>query len=100
MMAHRLTEEAVADLDEIWWHIAKESGSTVIAQDVVSSITERFYLLASHPRTGRPRDDDLGSGRRSFPVDPHIIVYSIAGADVLILRVAHGSRDLKALMSR
>jgi toxin ParE1/3/4 len=98
-MAHRLAEEAEADLDEIWWHIAKASGS-VIAEGVVSSITERFYLLARHPKAGRARDDDLGPGRRSFPVKRHTIVYTIVDGDVLILRVAHSSRDLKALMSR
>jgi len=67
---------------------------------VVSSITERFYLLARHPQAGRARDDDLGPGRRSFPVKRQIIVYTIVDGDVLILRVAHGSRDLKALMGR
>jgi plasmid stabilization system protein ParE len=53
-MVHRLSEQAEADLDEIWWYIAKESGSTATAQGVISSLTERFYLLASHPRAGRP----------------------------------------------
>jgi toxin ParE1/3/4 len=99
-MVHRLAEEAEADLDEIWWYIAREGGSVDVAQGVISSLTERFYLLASHPRVGRARDDDLGPGRRSFPVDRHIIVYTIAGDDVLILRVAHSSQDLKALMGR
>jgi plasmid stabilization system protein ParE len=51
-MAHRLAEEAEADLDEIWWRIATESGSVVTAQEVVSSITERFYLLARYPQAG------------------------------------------------
>jgi plasmid stabilization system protein ParE len=41
-MVHRLSEEAEADLDEIWWYIAKESGSTATAQGVTSSLTKRF----------------------------------------------------------
>ena len=65
-MAHRLAEEAEADLDEIWWRVATESGSVVTAQEVVSSITERFYLLARHPQAGRVRDDDLGTRPTKF----------------------------------
>jgi len=30
-------------------------------------------------------------------VDPYVVVYRIEDADVLILRVAHGSRDIEAL---
>ncbi|MGH7187565.1 MAG: type II toxin-antitoxin system RelE/ParE family toxin [Acetobacteraceae bacterium] len=97
-MVHRLAEEAEADLDEIWWHIAKESGSVDVAQKVITSLTERFPLLASHPYAGRARDDDLGPGRRSFPADRYIIVYRIVDEDVLILRVAHSRRDIQALM--
>ena len=41
------------------------------------SITARFYLLTSHPRISRARDDDLGQGMRTFPVDNYVIVYCI-----------------------
>jgi toxin ParE1/3/4 len=99
-MAHRLAEQAEADLDDIWWRIANESGSVAIAQDVVACITERFHLLARPPESGRARDEDLGPGRRSFPVKSYIIVYTVVDGDVLILRVAHGSRDLKSWMGR
>jgi plasmid stabilization system protein ParE len=53
--------------------------------------------LAQNPRAGRARDEDLGPGRRSFPADRYIIVYRVAGQDVLILRVAHSRRDIEAL---
>lgn len=99
-MGHRLTDKAETDLDDIWLYVAKESGDVTIAQNVVFSITERFHLLATHPYAGRARDSDLGPGRRSFPVGNYVIVYSIVNSDVLILRVAHGSRNLAALMKR
>jgi toxin ParE1/3/4 len=67
---------------------------------VVESITERFDLLAANPYLGRARDDDLGPGRRSFPVGRHIVVYRVSGPDVLILRVAHSRRDIEALFRR
>ncbi len=96
-MAHRLAAKAEADLDAIWWRIATESGSVEIADRQIETITNRFLLLARYPRLGRARDEDLGAGRRSYPVESYIIVYRIDGEDVLILCVPHGSRDLEAL---
>ena len=45
-MAHRLAPEAEADLDDIWYYTAKESGSIEIADRLIDSITERLFLLA------------------------------------------------------
>jgi toxin ParE1/3/4 len=96
-MAHRVSRKAEADLDDIWVYVATESGSLEIANRLVDSITDRFLLLATHPYAGRERNDDLGPGRRSFPVGEYVIIYRIEGGDVMILRVAHGRRDLEAL---
>lgn len=96
-MAHRLARRAEADLEDIADYIARKSGSLETARRVIDSITDRFHLLAANPYIGRVRDDDLGPGRRSFPADRYIIVYRIAGRDVLILRVAHSRRDIEAL---
>jgi len=60
-------------------------------------ITDRIHMLGANPYAGRARDEDLGPGRRSFPADRYIIVFRVAGQDVLILRVAHSSRDIEAL---
>jgi plasmid stabilization system protein ParE len=46
---------------------------------------------------GRSRDDDFGGGCRSFAVGEYVIVYDVELEDVLILRVAHGRRDIEAL---
>ncbi len=97
LMAHRLSPQARTDLDRIWDYIVTNGGSEDIANRQIDSITARFYLLTSHPRIGRARDDDLGQGMRTFPVDNYVIVYCIEGNDVLILRVAHGRQNLIAL---
>jgi plasmid stabilization system protein ParE len=89
-MVHRLATQAHAALDEIWTYIARESSSETIADRLIDSITNRFLLLASHPHLGGARDDELGHGRRSFPVSEYIIVYRVAGADVRI--PARGAR--------
>jgi toxin ParE1/3/4 len=96
-MAFRLAKRAEADLEDIAYYIAKESGSLVTARRVIESITDRIHMLGANPYAGRARDEDLGPGRRSFPADRYIIVYRVAGQDVLILRVAHSRRDIEAL---
>ena len=96
-MAHRVAPQAEAELDDIWYYVAKESGSIEIADRLIDSITERFYLLACHPHIGRHRDEDLRPGLRSFPVGEYVIIYRIEDADTLILRVVHGRRNITAL---
>jgi plasmid stabilization system protein ParE len=59
-MAHRLTAQAEADLEQIWNYIVKENGNIEIARRQIVSITDRFYLLANHPHLGRARAIDLG----------------------------------------
>jgi plasmid stabilization system protein ParE len=72
-MAHRIAPHAEADLDHIWYYVAKQS-SIEMADRLIDSITERFYLLSCHPHIGRRRDDDLRPGLRTFPVGDYVIV--------------------------
>jgi len=97
-MGHRLAPQAEAELDDIWYYVAKQSGSIEIADRVVDSITDRFFLLARYPYMGRRRDHDLRPGLRSFPVGQYVIIYRIEDEDVLILHVVPGSRDIDALL--
>ncbi len=97
-MSHGVAPQAEADLDQIWYYVAKKSGSVEIADRLIDSITERFYLLSCHPHIGRHRDDDLRPGLRSFPVGEYVIIYRVEDNDVLILHVYRGSRDIEALL--
>ena len=96
-MAHRLAPRAETDLDDIWSFVAKESGSIEIANRLIDTLTDRFFMLAGFPYVGRARDDDFGPGCRSVAVGEYVIVYCVENVDVLILRVVHGRRDLEAL---
>jgi toxin ParE1/3/4 len=98
-MAHRLAPEAAADLDAIWYYVARESGDAESADHLIDSIAERFALLASFPQMGRRRED-LRPGLRSFPVGEYMILYRIEEADVLVLHVTHGHRDIEALFGQ
>ena len=65
-MAHHISSLAEADLDDIWYYIATQSGSVEAADRLIDSLTRRFLLLANHPYIGRARDEDFGVGTRSF----------------------------------
>jgi plasmid stabilization system protein ParE len=64
-MAHRLAPRAETDLEDIWYYVAKESGSLEIANRLIDTLTDRFFMLAAFPYIGRARDDDFGPGCRS-----------------------------------
>ena len=73
-MAHRVASEAEAELHNIWYYAAKESGSIKVADRLIDAITARFYLLGSYAHMGRRRDEDLRPGLRSFAVGDYIIM--------------------------
>lgn len=99
-MVHYVAPQAAADLDQVWYYIAKESGNTDLADRIVDAITERFYLLSTHPRVGRERPD-LRPGLRSFPVGDYVIIYRITDTDdVLIMHVPHSRQDIHRIVAR
>jgi toxin ParE1/3/4 len=102
MGSFRLQPEAESDLDDIWRYYYDETGTDALANRIIDAITDRFYLLAQHPRIGRRRDD-LRVGLRGFPVEGYLILYRLLDDDeplVLIMHVLHGSRDIAGLLGR
>ena len=73
-MPFRLSKRAEADLEDIAYYIARESGSLDTARRVIESIMDRVHMLGANPYAGRVRAADLGRGRRSFPADSYTIV--------------------------
>lgn len=55
-----------------------------------------FDRLRRYPRSGAVRPE-LGEGVRSILYRQHRLYYTIQGADVRVLRVLHGSRDVQDL---
>jgi plasmid stabilization system protein ParE len=73
-MALLLAPQIETELDEIWYYVARESGSPQVADRLIDSITSRFSLLSTHPFMGRPRDKELRPGLRSFPVGNYLLI--------------------------
>ncbi len=91
----RVSHPAERDLDDIWYYIAKKSGSIEIADRLVDSLTETFQLVAQVPEAGTRRSE-IAAGLRGFPVGNYIIYYSVTERHVVISRILHGSRDQKS----
>ena len=88
----RVSDPAERDLDNIWYYIARNSGSIETANRVVDSITQHFVMLAKSPAAGRRRDE-IEPDLRSFPAGNYLIYYRESGLRVIIFRVIHGMRD-------
>ena len=94
MSGFRVSRKAVADLDEIWRFIARDSVER--ADRFTDHLASKYSLLAEFPLIGQNRDD-LAPGVRSLPVGNYLIFYRATSKPIEIVRVLHGARDLDAL---
>jgi toxin ParE1/3/4 len=83
--------KALADLEEIWSHIAEDSED--FANKTVAKIIEKFQKLLAFPKIGKTRHE-LFIGLRSFPEGNYVIFYQETATGVEIVRIIHGSRDV------
>ena len=69
MPQYRLTAQAEADLDGIWYFIARDNIQA--ANSLIDTLLERFSVLTENPMMGRPRPN-LGPDLRSIPIGNHL----------------------------
>lgn len=87
---------ALADLDDIYDHIAPENPRR--AASFVEDIRGRCRNLIAHPELG-PARDDLARGIRIYPMLRRVVVaYRIADEAVVVTRVFAGGRDHEAIL--
>ncbi|MEQ1714743.1 MAG: type II toxin-antitoxin system RelE/ParE family toxin [Hyphomicrobium sp.] len=89
-----ISPAAEADLAEIWAYIADDSSKA--ATVFVEQIEGKFRPLRDFPGIGSIRDQ-IASGLRALPYKNYVIYYVFTDADVTIVRVLHGARDVRAL---
>ena len=58
-----------------------------------------MQLLAENPMIGHIRQDLAGDDVRFWPVFKYLIVYHPETKPLQVVRVLHGRRDLKALLT-
>jgi toxin ParE1/3/4 len=89
----KLSEKAIADLDEIYSYIAEDDLAS--ADRLADEFLEKFLMLAENPFSGRSRME-LGVGFRSFPHRRYIVIYILFADGIEIIRVLHSARDVES----
>jgi toxin ParE1/3/4 len=97
-MRYRISEEAKRELDDIFAYWAQRA-SPEIADHLIDSIVDRFWLLGANPNAGR-RCDDLGAGLRCFPAGKYLIYYRAGRNRTDILHIFHGARNQRQAFKR
>ena len=86
-MRLRFSRGALADLDEIFSHIAKDNPAA--AARLVTRIEVTAKRIAGMPYLG---ESTRKSRFRRFPIGSYLIVYEVAEVEVIIHYVRHGAR--------
>ena len=85
-----------ADLDDIYDYIARDV--PYYAELFVERLIEATDKLEAHPRIGRRVPEaDKRDEIRELIVQGYRLIYLVAGEDIHILSVVHGSRDATVL---
>jgi toxin ParE1/3/4 len=93
----RLTDSAMREIEEITAYLAKNYGFSQ-SEQFIKKLNSKFSKIVQFPKIGKPRDEIL-PGSRMLSVDRYLILYTVIGDDVEILRVVSGYRDLSKLFT-
>ncbi|WP_300971744.1 type II toxin-antitoxin system RelE/ParE family toxin [Thiocapsa sp.] len=66
------------------------------ASKLIREIEERFATVQAHPEIG-PRRERLAAGLRAHFHRDYVLYYRFTDEEVIIVRVVHGARDVRAL---
>jgi toxin ParE1/3/4 len=97
-----LTEDAVRDLEDIKDYLTA-SDSSARAAYVLDRIEQSIQRLAEQPQRGRIPRELQETGMKEFReifFKPYRILYRIIDADVFVLLIADGRRDMQTLLQR
>lgn len=95
MAEYIVTSRAESDLAEILVYISNDDAGAAFAFE--RRLYDTFDLLAENPHDGRERPE-FSEGTRSFVCGSYTILYRLWAGTVAIVRVAHGARDITALL--
>jgi plasmid stabilization system protein ParE len=100
MTGYRFTPEAATDLVEIWSYIARDSMDA--ADRFESAVYDACTLLAGMPQSGQVRKHFTALPVRFWTVQQfpnYLIVYRPETTPLEIVRILHGMRDVKRILS-
>jgi toxin ParE1/3/4 len=88
----QLTSNALEDLNEIH-DFGIASFGLKAAETYSRGLQKAFDLLEFYPHSA-PARPDIGEGMRCRVYREHLIIHSVEGDEVLVVRVLHHARDL------
>lgn len=97
-MRFKVSKEARDDIRKIGHHTQRKWGKDQ-RRKYLDDLDKKFGLLAKNPLLGR-RCDNIREGYSRFEYISHIIFYMQEKDFIVISRVIHQSRDVKALLSK
>lgn len=95
MLTLEITDQAEADIEEIYLYIALESYQSY-AESFINKVFKTFGLLCNNPQMGTEKTR-AGEGVRFYPMDKVNIFYRVVNKRLQILRVHHGALDSNKL---
>ena len=99
-MRYQLTDTALEDMREIVRHIRVVQRSPQNAALVSTRLRASFRKLARLPMLGHVREEMRDKTARVLPVTGLLVIYDPTLKPLTILRVVHGSRDLRRIDPR
>ena len=97
MNGYRLSNEAIKDLDDIWFYTCQK-WSVEQADRYYYLIIDEIKFIASNPLTGRSVSY-IKEGYRSTIIKSHVIFYrQIENDIILIVRILHQNMDIENRM--
>ena len=90
-MGYKLSRKAVDDIIHLYREGAAQFGAAQ-AERYHSGLEESFAFLAANPEAARVRTE-LEPAVRIHRYISHMIIYTIEGDEILIIRVRHGRED-------
>lgn len=90
-----LTEQADADINEMWEYIAENNIDT--ADKIRDELYTAMQKLADMPGMGHTRLDLADEHHRFWVTSPYVIVYRGDTEPLQIIRVLHGARNIEVL---
>jgi len=95
MKGYELSSEALADLQEIWVHIAVDNPSA--ADKLEAEIYQACELLVKNPRLGHHRRDLTDEPVLFWTVrDHYLVIYYGKEKPLKVARILHAARDVQA----
>ncbi len=93
---YRLSPKALADLDEIWRYTA-ETWSIEQADRYIDALVSTFETIVSMPTLARERSE-FTPPVRIHVSEEQLIVYTINGDHIDILRLLGGRQDWRSIL--